>query len=40
MRPYKGRLHLEVVQDLIDHTQIGLTLDTYSHVLPGMGEEE
>jgi site-specific recombinase XerD len=25
-----------VVQELLGHSQISLTLDTYSHVLPGL----
>jgi integrase len=31
-------VHLKIVQELLGHAQIGLTLDTYSHVLPGMGD--
>jgi integrase len=30
--------HPKVVQDLLGHSQISLTLDTYSHVMPGMRE--
>lgn len=30
--------HPKVVQELLGHSQIGLTLDTYSHVMPGMRE--
>ncbi len=26
------------VQELLGHANIGITLDTYSHVLPGMGD--
>ena len=37
-RPYKGRVHPKIVQELLGHAQIGLTLDNYSHVLPGMGD--
>src|SRR5258708_581350 len=29
----------KVVQELLGHSQIGMTLGTYSHVLPGMQEE-
>jgi integrase len=29
-------VHPKVVQDLLGHAQITLTLDTYSHVLPDM----
>jgi integrase len=28
--------HPKYVQELLGHTSITLTLDTYSHVLPGM----
>lgn len=28
--------HPKVVQEMLGHSQIGLTLDTYSHVTPGM----
>jgi integrase len=31
--------HPKVVQELLGHTQIGMTLDVYSHLLPGMQEE-
>lgn len=30
--------HPKFVQDLLGHANIALTLDTYSHVLPGMGD--
>ena len=30
--------HPKFVQDLLRHANIGITLDTYSHVLPGMGD--
>jgi integrase len=29
-------VHPKVVQELLGHSQISLTLDTYSHVLPGL----
>jgi integrase len=32
-------VHPKIVQERLGHAQIGLTLDTYSHVLPGMGRE-
>jgi len=32
-------VHAKIVQDLLGHSQISLTLDTYSHVLPGMKRE-
>ena len=28
--------HPKVVQELLGHSQISVTLDTYSHVLPGL----
>ena len=31
--------HPKVVQEMLGHASITLTLDTYSHVLPGMQEE-
>jgi integrase len=30
--------HPKFVQELLGHDNIGITLDTYSHVLPGMGD--
>jgi integrase len=32
-------VHAKVVQEILGHSQIGLTLDTYSHVLPSLQEE-
>ena len=32
-------VHPKIVQERLGHSQISLTLDTYSHVLPGMGRE-
>ncbi len=32
-------IHPKVVQERLGHSTIGMTLDTYSHVLPGMGRE-
>jgi integrase len=32
-------IHPKIVQELLGHSNVGITLDTYSHVLPGMGEE-
>jgi integrase len=32
-------VHPKVVQERLGHAQIGVTLDTYSHVLPGMQRE-
>ncbi len=31
--------HPKKVQELLGHANIGITLDTYSHVLPGMGDD-
>lgn len=33
------KVHPKVVQELLGHSSIGITLDTYSHVLPSMKEE-
>lgn len=32
-------VHPKVVQERLGHTTIGMTLDTYSHVMPGMQEK-
>jgi hypothetical protein len=32
-------VHPKVVQELLGHSSISLTLDTYSHVLPSMQQE-
>ena len=34
----QGENH-KVVQEILGHSQISLTLDTYSHVLPNIQEE-
>jgi integrase len=31
-------VHPKFVQELLGHANIGITLDTYSHVIPGMGD--
>jgi site-specific recombinase XerD len=31
-------VHVKLVQELLGHATISITLDTYSHVLPGMDE--
>jgi integrase len=31
--------HPKYVQDLLGHATIAITLDTYSHVMPGMGDQ-
>ena len=33
------RVHPRVVMETLGHSQISLTLDTYSHVLPGLQAE-
>jgi len=30
-------VHPKFVQELLGHATIAITLDTYSHVMPGMG---
>lgn len=35
----RGGIHPKVVSERLGHSTIALTLDTYSHVLPGMQEE-
>jgi site-specific recombinase XerD len=32
-------VHAKVVQELLGHSQISLTLDSYSHVLPSLQED-
>ena len=32
-------VHPKVVQEILGHSQIGMTMDTYSHVLPTMQKE-
>ena len=32
-------VHPKIVQELLGHSQISLTLDTYSHVLPSLQED-
>jgi len=32
-------VHVKLVQELLGHATIAITLDTYSHLLPGMGDE-
>jgi integrase len=32
-------VHPKIAQDRLGHSSIGITLDLYSHVLPGMQEE-
>lgn len=35
----KGNIHPKVVSERLGHATIGITLDTYSHLMPGMQEE-
>ena len=32
-------VHPKFVQELLGHATIAITLDTYSHILPGMGDQ-
>ena len=32
-------VNVKVIQELLGHSQISMTLGTYSHVLPGMQNE-
>jgi len=32
-------VHPKVVQEMLGHSSIAITLDIYSHVVPGMQEE-
>jgi site-specific recombinase XerD len=34
-----GGVHPKVVQELLGHASVTVTLDTYSHVLPNMQRE-
>ncbi len=31
-------VHPKIVSEMLGHSSIAITLDTYSHVIPGMGE--
>lgn len=31
-------VHPKIVQEMLGHATVAITLDTYSHVLPGMGD--
>ena len=35
----KQGVHPKVVSERLGHSKVGITLDTYSHVLPGMQED-
>jgi integrase len=36
---FQRNVHPKFVQELLGHTSVAITLDTYSHMLPGMGGE-
>ena len=35
----KAGIHLKIVSERLGHSTIAITLDTYSHVMPGMQED-
>ncbi len=37
--PFQRNVHPKFVQELLGHASVAITLDTYSHMLPGMGSE-
>jgi integrase len=37
--PLQKNVHPKFVQVLLGHASVAITLDTYSHMLPGMGGE-
>jgi integrase len=36
---FQKNIHPKFVQELLGHASVAITLDTYSHMLPGMGSE-
>ena len=36
---FQRNVHPKFVQELLGHASVAITLDTYSHMLPGMGSE-
>ena len=34
-----GGVHPKIAQERLGHSNVGITLDLYSHVLPGMQED-
>lgn len=36
---FQRNIHLKFVQELLGPASVAITLDTYSHMLPGMGGE-
>jgi len=39
MRSLSGGVHPKVVQERLGHSQVSVTLDTYSHVAPSLQRE-
>src|SRR3712207_8346515 len=37
---FQKNVHPKFVQELLGHASVAITLDTYSHMLPGMGRSE
>jgi integrase len=37
--PLAASVHPKIAQERLGHSSVGITLDTYSHVLPGMQED-
>jgi integrase len=36
---FQRNVHPKLAQELLGHASVAITLDTYSHMLPGMGSE-
>lgn len=36
---FQRNVHPKFIQELLGHASVAITLDTYSHMLPGMGGE-
>jgi integrase len=36
---FQKNVHPKFLQELLDHASVAITLDNYSHMLPGMGRE-
>jgi integrase len=36
---FQKNVHPKIVSDTLGHASVAITLDTYSHMLPGMGGE-
>ncbi len=36
---FQKNVHPEFVRELLGHASIAITLDTYFHMLPGMGDQ-